>query len=119
MTTKFSIIGDDLSDGYHTFGELYEHRCVLYCTLVRAKIIQNCYAVIEHYPGWDLLAGYTMRKEQVSYHIPSDKRRLWEYYYPPEVNRPKDLPRLVTKEEAERLFDGHTSADVLDRLRRA
>lgn len=26
----FKIVGNDLSDGYHTFDELYDHRCLLF-----------------------------------------------------------------------------------------
>lgn len=33
-----SMNGDtnNVSDGYHTFGELYDHRCILYISLLQA-----------------------------------------------------------------------------------
>ncbi len=34
--------GVDVSDGYHTFGELYDHRCALWIALCRAEVdLQN------------------------------------------------------------------------------
>lgn len=33
MSKKFQIEGGDISDGYHTFDELYEHRCLLFIRL--------------------------------------------------------------------------------------
>lgn len=37
MKLSDKIVSGDLSDGYHTFDELYEHRVVLYLSLAKAS----------------------------------------------------------------------------------
>ena len=100
-----STIGQ-ISDGYHTFDELYEHRFELWMAICRN--LRRDIAVYKSrvqsdgtsYPGWFLLAMGTKAGGQISYHLPD---RLWDACDFEEMMPPK--------------FDGHTSADVLERLR--
>lgn len=99
----FKIVGDDISDGYHTFGDLYEHRCLLFiCWMLSDGRPEVCYFVREHFAGWDLIVC-DLSATQISYHVPEKYRPLYEGHIP-------ELP-------AERHnFDGHTSGDVALRL---
>ena len=85
------------SDGYHTFDELYDHRCLLWINLCLLQPYR-CYVVEEHFKGWFLL-GMTTSEGQVSYHCPN------KY-----LNLVHGIKRRHPK------FDGHTSADVIKRL---
>lgn len=42
-----------VSDGYHTFDELYQHRTLLYLNLVLNLDGQKAWK--PHYPGWHVL----------------------------------------------------------------
>lgn len=110
-------VTDDISDGYHTFGELYEHRIVLYITLIKMIELSNwvfdenspfnnieTYKSKYHsdgstYEGWFLL-GMITPEGQISYHLPN------KYWNDIEVTTLNKAPE----------YDGHTSQDVLDRL---
>ena len=98
MGKKFEIKDGDISDGYHTFNELYEHRVKLFIKL--CNLIGSCYIQEEHFEGWD--AVYLLLPEgQISYHIPMKYRSY--------------LPLQCQKVDSS-FYDGHTSQDVLDRL---
>lgn len=99
-----------ISDGYHTFGELYEHRIVLYIALCRQlskNSTRSVWISKKHsdgsvWDGWFLLGICIANGEQITYHLPE---RYWD----------------VCKEFAYEFdqappFDGHTSDDVLNRL---
>ena len=98
MNTKtFKIVGNDLSDGYHTFDELYEHRCLLFICLCLAHPTNAYWR--PHYEGWPLL-GLELLAGQVTYHVPE-----------------KYLPLFKDKiKQGGPEWDGHTSSDVVDRL---
>ncbi len=93
-----------ISDGYHTFGELYEHRIALFITLLR---------VMEGMPidgwrtrpddGWFILGIGKEAGKQITYHLPESK---WD-----ETNF------VETIRSDAFVFDGHTSSDVLERLK--
>lgn len=100
---KIIVSGNNInvSDGFHTFDELYEHRCLLwinYCLLHKDK----CYLIPNHYPGWFLLGLEHEKLGQISYHCPHD------YFYLVE--------NVISEAPDEYEFDGHTSSDVLNRL---
>ena len=98
----FKIVDGDMSDGYHTFDELYEHRCLLWINLcMTPQYSEQAFWIKEHYKGWDLLVLET-KLGQISYHVPMTLRDL---YYP--LNH---KPENYT-------YDGHTSKDVIERLR--
>jgi hypothetical protein len=98
-------ITGETSDGYHTFNELYEHRHTLFAIVLRSHP-QSAWKTWreqngEIWEGW-FIAGLNTEFGQVSYHLPAE---WWE--------------RLPDVREIERNsgYDGHTSADVLERLR--
>lgn len=103
----FRIVGGDLSDGYHTFDELYEHGCLLFLTwLVEEKTCfkgrRAVYYLPDHFDGWDLVAT-NIGQKQISYHVPAKYRDILEKHF-------------VPKSDLESIWDGHTAADVARRL---
>jgi len=101
-------INGETSDGYHTFNELYDHRCQLFITLCAWLQPRKCVwrstknADGSEYPGWFLMGINKAKGIQVSYHLPLSK---WE-----ETNFAETLDRAPA-------YDGHTSQDVLERLK--
>jgi hypothetical protein len=96
-----------VSDGCHTFDELYEHRCLLFLALMKAHphLAWRAHAHDDgsRQDGW-WIAGMDFPTGPVSYHIPD---RLWSLL---------DSTQIATRDRAP-AWDGHTSSDVLDRLR--
>lgn len=92
-------IDGETSDGYHTFNELYEHRVLLWINLCLLQHPNICYLVENHFDGWFLL-GVQTPVGQLSYHCPNKYLDLC-----------KSIPRVHPE------FDGHTSQDVIDRLK--
>ena len=93
-----------VSDGYHTFEELYDHRCLLFIHLL--QIHQNLsFASYFHDDGttWDgwFVAGCKLDGGIITYHLPEKFAEL--------------IPSFLWIEKAP-LWDGHTSKDVCDRL---
>lgn len=86
-----------VSDGYHTFDELYEHRVLLWINLCQ-MLEAGTYVVEDHFEGWFLL-GLETRFGQVSYHCP---------------NKYLDLVKKFPRKQVE--WDGHTPNDVIKRL---
>lgn len=105
MTEKtFKIVNGDMSDGYHTFSELYDHRSLLFIAWICSDGCPgNACWLPEHYPGWDLLSVDIPALGQISYHIPVKFRPLYEHY-------------CYQKKESDHVYDGHTSKDVLERI---
>ncbi len=109
INNTIKIIPDELknqiSDWYHTFGELYEHRCVLYIALVNAIYKDNPFIksrVHFDWTSWDwwfIVQWYILWK-QISYHLPE---KYWDKVICKEVRKADER-------------DWHTSQDVLDRL---
>jgi hypothetical protein len=103
----------EVSDGYHTFDELYDHRITLYIALCGAKsLFDNKYVwrSKRHFDGelcfgtgtqFVLGIGYRYG-EQITYHIPIER---WD-----EANF------AITRVKAPE-WDGHTPADVIERLK--
>lgn len=93
-----------LSDGYHTFNELYEFRNVLFIKLVKAnkdvafKTIKNKEG--EEWDGWFIL-GLNTEKGQITFHLPIE---YWDECDVKEIERNSE-------------YDGHTSNDVLSRIK--
>lgn len=96
----------EVSDGYHTFNELYEHRQLLFIALMRAhpeiSWRANNHADGTHYEGW-FIAGMHLPTGDISYHLKADKWELLDY------------SGIATSNKAPR-WDGHSSQDVLIRL---
>ncbi len=94
-----------ISDGHHTFDDLYAHRNELFITLCR-HFAKNTHIYTWRKPiegGYFLVGIYDEEGKQISYHLPADK---WE-----ETNfiNFTDEPRIE--------YDGHSSNDVLERLK--
>lgn len=105
-----------VTDGYHTFDELYEHRIVIYialCKMINAKEYgkvemekrtvwrSQAHSDGSVWDGWFILGIGMKPGEQITYHLPMSK---WDEC--------SFAGTLGTAPE----FDGHTSADVLKRL---
>lgn len=103
-------------DGYHTFDELYDHRITLYIALCRH--MHDLYALEnpkkykmwkskKHsdgsvWDGWFILGIGTESRYQITYHLPLDR---W--------NETDFVEILESAPE----WDGHTSDDVIKRLK--
>ena len=106
---KLNYTGD-ISDGYHTFDELYEFRKVYNAVLFNEWAKQNKYQVhksLRHNDGelcfgggWFIVVA-VLPTGQISNHY---EAKDWELFKIPVV------------EKAKYEFDGHTSKDVIDRL---
>lgn len=111
---------NEISDWYHTFGELYEHRCVLYLQMCRfykmyckerialwqdPQIKIRCSRL--HHDGsefkWRFILWIKTRLYwDLSYHLP-------EKYWYQAIQFCEVLDKWLER-------DWHTSADVLERL---
>ena len=109
-----------IRDGHHSFGELYEHRIVLYIALCRIIALSNYKefsGIVEnpvwrskyHSDGqiafdgdWFVLGIFRGFDTQITYHLPIHK---WI-----------DTEFAVTLDKAPE-WDGHTPEDVLKRLK--
>ena len=98
-----------VSDGFHTLDELYDHRITLWIALCR-KLNQftitrawrsKVYADGTSFEGWFVMGLYDKAGKQITYHLP--------------IARWAETEFAKTLEKAPE-FDGHTPADVLKRL---
>lgn len=98
-----------ISDGYHTFEELYQHRCMLFIIVINAVGAQcfnmACWKTKKHHDGtelegWFLACIELPDNKQISYHLPMN---MWDKVQVPDY-------------EQAPYYDGHTSQDVLERL---
>ncbi len=97
-----------VSDGFHTFDELYAHRCRLFIALMQL-LPEFAWWSRRHHDGgmpegW-VIAGLDLPSGAVTYHLPES-----------------DVPLLrvaqVREIETAPPWDGHNSQDVLSRLER-
>lgn len=96
-----------ISDGHHTFRELYQHRYYLFCALCNAYP-EISWKSKKHFDEENdpmfpdsFLAGILVEKDQmISYHLPLT---FWELFHVPEVEH---APK----------YDAYTSEDVIERL---
>jgi hypothetical protein len=102
---------NQIRDGYHSFGELYEHRITLFIALCKVVHYSNKY----EFPVWKskshsdrskmegwFIMGISFKKgDQITYHLPIS---YWEKCW------------FAKEYEAAPDYDGHTSEDVLRRL---
>jgi len=117
---KIRAEGENLvvSDGYHTFDELYDHRIALYIALCKHMHellgMENpekfkVWRSVKHSDGelafggtWFVLGIGTGKGKQITYHLPIEK---WE-----------ETLFAETLDKAPE-WDGHSSADVLERIK--
>lgn len=108
---------NNVSDGYHTFWELYNHRVILWiklCEMIaRSHTNENfpnpvwmskLHSDWSSYEWWFVLWIFQDNKSQITYHIPM---QYWDEVWPFAVELEK-WPEL----------DWHTSNDVLERLKK-
>ena len=93
-----------VTDGYHTFDELYDHRHTLFVTLMNSHP-ELSWKSRQHedgtmYAGDWFIAGMNLPSGDISYHL---EGRFW------------DMAKVRALELAP-ARDGHTAADVLARL---
>lgn len=99
-----------ISDGYHTFGELYEFRKVFNAALFNEWNAQGKYDVhksLKHFDGEDCFGGGWFIVVAV---LPTGQ--ISNHY----ENKDWDLFKCDAVDKALFEFDGHTSADVLKRI---
>ena len=95
-------------DGYHTFGELYDHRIILYIILCKTLCLEYDVWCSEKHsdgaimPGWFVLGINKKKGKQITYHLP--------VFYWDTVCMFAEVLNKAPK------YDGHTSDDVLKRL---
>ena len=104
-----------ISDGYHTFGELYEHRHALFIALMASHPELSWYSLTHNdegntpcYEGYfiaginiPILVNGRRAWTQASYHLPIKYLETVRVFYPQSL-QPK--------------YDGHTSNDVVERI---
>jgi hypothetical protein len=96
----------EISDGYHTFNELYDHRCHLFIALMRSNPGLSWYSSKHSdgtmFPDW-FIAGMDLPTGTITYHLP-----MW-------------MMSMLDKSGAECKslapeWDGHAPVDVIKRL---
>lgn len=93
----------EISDGYHTFNQLYDFRNLLFLNLIAANPALAFKTWLndkkERWEGWFLL-GMNTEHGQITCHLPD---RFWDMAAVKEIEYNFD-------------YDGHTSDDVCERL---
>lgn len=102
-------VTNDTSDGYHTFGELYQYRMLYNALAANEWATHGTYPVVKSWKhsdgepcfggGWFIVV-MTLPAGQVSNHYAS---KHWHLFAVPEVDLPPE-------------YDGHTPADAAERL---
>ena len=105
-TLKIPCKTGEISDGYHTFDELYEHRCTLFLALMKAvpeiAWISTLHDDGSSFDGW-FIAGMNLATGTVTYHLPAG---MWSLACETGAKPLERAPK----------WDGHTSADVVKRV---
>lgn len=98
-----------VSDGHHTFGELYEHRIVNYIALCKqlSCLTTSVWMSLFHsdessFDGYFVLGINKEKGTQITYHLPLT---YWD-----------ECLKFAEELDKAPEFDGHTSADVLTRI---
>lgn len=95
-----------VSDSYHTFGELYNHRLGLFAALMMTNPEISWISKRHHdgssYPGW-FIGGMNLPTGQITYHLPLP---FFEHLVRTKISILGEAPE----------YDGHTPDDVLIRL---
>lgn len=94
---------DYISDGHHTFGELYKHRCYLFAVICNSNK-NKAWKSKKHSDGtmYDgmFIVGITTPNGEATYHY---DMKFWELF---------DVKEILNAPE----YDGYTPDDVLERL---
>lgn len=113
IITQRSVDSNKISDGYHTFSELYDHRIALWMTLCKLVATSPAFAPNTRvwktrihsdgssFIGWFVLGMKEEFGEQITYHLPE---KCWEScWFAEQIDKAPE-------------FDGHTAADVIERI---
>lgn len=96
----------DVSDGFHTFGELYDHRTALFMAFLKERASESWmskrHCDDSFWEGW-FIAGTTLKSGDITYHL---SMKYWDDL--------KSCNVLVLDKAP--TWDRHTSKDVLERL---
>lgn len=107
LTIPVTNVGQ-VSDGYHTFEELYSHRYMLFICLMKSNPSiswrANNHDDGSSFTGY-FIAGMELPTGNISYHLPIG---YWNHL---------DYSGIRTSNKAPK-WDGHTSEDVVNRLNR-
>ena len=114
LNTLIQMEGIDtnkISDGYHTFDDLYKHRTMLFMVVCRLAVENGgfeCWKSIKHndgseYEGWFIMGLKSDANPEfnVTYHLPMTC--FVDCYFADTISEAPE-------------WDGHTSNDVLTRL---
>ncbi len=97
----------EISDGYHTFNELYDHRCTLFLALMASNPALSWISAKHHdgseWEGW-FIAGMELPTGDVTYHLPNSMMGA-------------AMQTGCRVLDCGKEWDGHTAADVVKRLR--
>lgn len=97
-----------VSDGYHTFDELYEHRCVLFLSLVSQAPALSWFSATHNdgtaFDGWFIIGMTLPDLGDITYHLPMN---MWE----------AAIHTGAEELEKGKKWDGHTSEEVLERMK--
>ena len=110
LIIESKISGDistkEISDGHHTFGDLYRHRIILFCALCNL-LPEISWKSKKHFDeendpmfNGSFIAGINTPKGPAAYHI---KLIYWDLFNIPELER---APR----------YDNYSEEDVIDRI---
>jgi len=95
-----------VSDSYHTFEELYDHRCLLFLAVMAAHPnlawTSEAHSDGSVWDGW-FIAGMHLPTGDITYHLPEKLAPLVDTSKIRVLNRAPE-------------WDGHTSQDVIGRL---
>jgi hypothetical protein len=97
--------GIDISDGYHSFADLYEHRWLLwiaFCSLHGGAWRSRVHSDGSTFAGWFVLGLGRIFGSQLTYHLPES---AW------------DISGFAEELERAPEFDGHTPEQVMERLK--
>lgn len=105
-TIQIPCPSGQVSDGYHTFNELYDHRCTLFLALMKAHPALSWISTKHHdgseWDGW-FIAGIKAPTGDVTYHLPA---RMWSLAC--------ETGAAIL--ETGMWWDGHTPAQVVERI---
>lgn len=99
----------EISDGYHTFTQLYNHRITIYIALCKQLFFKDLiiwrskvHSDGSTWKGWFILGINKHKGKQITYHLPIER---WH-----ETDFASECPKAPE-------YDGHTPEDVLERLK--
>lgn len=107
MENGIKMKKEKISDGYHTFEELYEHRHIIFialCKNYKNKVWRSkLHLDGSNYAGWFILGINKEKGKQITYHLP--------------INKWKETSFTETLKKAPE-FDGHSPKDVINRIKK-